>query len=251
MKNHRSSLGKKAVAALLALSLCCQSIQVRAQGVPVIDLANLVQSVLEVEQAIQQLNALKGQWDTAKTTLGSVENQFKSLTGKRLLGKILNNPKTRSALPENIVGMWDAISTGGKAGLTDFALQLAKNSKRFNCSTIENEERRKNCEVVQYAPLAQKAVAKQALDVASADIEEIGGLQDQIENTDDPKAVGELQLRMLVTMMRSVNKNLEMQAHQVFSNEEIDEARQAARAKLRAQMGKDAPKALANFKFSF
>ena len=70
--------------ALLAFAFLVQS-PVQAQGIPVIDAANL-------EQALQNIAAWQRQLQAMQQLYDQQVAQFKALTGARGFGDVLNNP---------------------------------------------------------------------------------------------------------------------------------------------------------------
>jgi len=75
-------------AAITAASAACP-----AQGIPVIDAANLVQTVQQVVNDITKINNQVQQ-------IGQLQSQLASMNGVRGLGTILDNPLLRNYVPE-------------------------------------------------------------------------------------------------------------------------------------------------------
>jgi type IV secretion system protein VirB5 len=100
---------KKAIGAA-SLSLCLFGASAPAHaGIPVIDVANLIQSILEVvawlQQAkdmVDQIEEAKNMVQEAKNTVAGIQTTISKLDGMRNLGSILNDPTIRSALPAEI-----------------------------------------------------------------------------------------------------------------------------------------------------
>jgi type IV secretion system protein VirB5 len=64
----------------------------RAQGIPVIDVANLVQTIQQVLDGITQINNQVQQ-------INQLQSQINSINGIRNLGNVFNNPLLRNYVP--------------------------------------------------------------------------------------------------------------------------------------------------------
>ncbi|MEO8924563.1 MAG: type IV secretion system protein, partial [Caldimonas sp.] len=61
-------------------------------GIPVIDVAALVQSVQEVMQSVQQITNQIRQ-------IEQLQSQYQAITGVRNLGTVMNNPALQNYIP--------------------------------------------------------------------------------------------------------------------------------------------------------
>lgn len=84
----------------IGLSFCLFGASAPAHaGIPVIDVANLVQSIMEVLAWYQQAQDMINQIQEAKNTVAGIKTTISKLDGARNLGSILNDPNIRGNLP--------------------------------------------------------------------------------------------------------------------------------------------------------
>ena len=99
------SLRRIAAAALLASSAGAQ-----AQGIPVIDIANLIQTIQQVMNDITEISNQVEQ-------ISQLQAQVSSMNGARMLGTVSDNPALRNYLPANAYTSLNAITGTGYGGL--------------------------------------------------------------------------------------------------------------------------------------
>ena len=160
----------------------------RAQGIPVIDIANLIQTILqvlndvtEIENQVQQI-----------TQLG---DQLKSINGMRNLGNILNNPMLKNYVPAEAYTYLNAVNTSGYSGLNATAKSLRDAGMVYNCMDLAGAART-NCQAALAQPYQQKGLLQDAMKSAAGRLTQINSLMDQINGTSDQKAVLEIQARI-------------------------------------------------------
>ena len=107
---------RKFLASIIACSLV-MPVAVYASGIPVVDVAGIAQMVQNAtataQQALDQLNQLKQQYDQAVAAAKAEKERFE---GNWSLGDILNDPTLTSYLPDD----WtDIYSSGDVSGLRD------------------------------------------------------------------------------------------------------------------------------------
>jgi type IV secretion system protein VirB5 len=183
-----SPIRRAVLKACLAFS-CLFGVQEGAvAGIPVIDGANLVQTIqqvindiTEIENQIQQITQLQSQID--------------NISGFRGLGSILNSPSLRNYIPANAQNTINAVTTSGYAGLSSSARSLRDATMIYNCLDKTGSARTR-CQAILGQPYQQKAFMQDALAKASGRISQINSLLAQVDSTDDPKSVQELQARI-------------------------------------------------------
>ena len=160
----------------------------RAQGIPVIDIANLIQTILqvlndvtEIENQVQQI-----------TQLG---DQLKSINGMRNLGNILNNPMLKNYVPAEAYTYLNAVNTSGYSGLNATAKSLRDAGMVYNCMDLAGAART-DCQAALAQPYQQKGLLQDAMKSAAGRLTQINSLMDQINGTSDQKAVLEIQARI-------------------------------------------------------
>jgi|SRR6185437_61904 len=119
---------KRAVAAvgIIAMIVAGPAAKIQAAGIPVIDSANLVQSVLQALAWIQQFQQMQQQ-------ILQAQQQISAITGSRNMGSLLNNLTMAGVVPSDVNAVYHAIRHGGVYGLTAAAQIIRNNRMLYNC----------------------------------------------------------------------------------------------------------------------
>ena len=152
-----------------------------AQGIPVFDAQNVVQSiaaVVQLEQQVQQEVQI-----------------YQSTVGTRGFGALLSNPVVANSLPSNWQSVYTAVQNGGYAGLTGSAQALRSASEIYNCADQSGIDQQV-CQRALNKPFQDKAFGQQAYQTELQELNQIQSLMQQIDVTQDPKGVAELQARV-------------------------------------------------------
>lgn len=173
-------------AAIAGLSTCTGP--ARAQGIPVIDVANLAQTI---QQVINDITAI----DNQVQQIMQLQRQFDSLNGFRGLGQVLNNPLLRNYVPAEAFKVVNAVNTAGYGGLNATAKVLRDLSMVYNCMDVPEADRTR-CQSRLAMPYQHKGLLQDAMKSAAGRLAQISGLMDEINGTDDQKAVQEIQARI-------------------------------------------------------
>ncbi|WP_213762411.1 P-type DNA transfer protein VirB5 [Caballeronia sp. dw_19] len=169
---------KVAGAAVVWATLSCVG---HAQGIPVFDAQNVAQAIATVAQLEQQVQQ-------------EIEI-YQSTVGTRGFGALLNNPVIPNSLPSNWQGVYTAVQSGGYAGLTGSAQALRSASEIYNCEDQTGIDQ-KVCQRALNKPFQDKAFGLQAYQTELQELNQIQSLMQQIDVTQDPKGVAELQARI-------------------------------------------------------
>ena len=183
---------RQRAAATLAIAFFANAIApAHASGIPTLDAANLADRAVKhaetIAKHVEQISVLKNQ-------LESQRRQLESITGTRNLGDILNNPAIRNALPADARQVLrDVNSANG-----DFA-DILKRIEREERLTGNYETDKKNLDArAENIALRSQALMEQSQRGMTARMKQVGDLQAQINQTQDPKAIADLQARLLV-----------------------------------------------------
>lgn len=151
---------KIAIKGIFVAIFLCASVNAKATGVPVIDVANLANSILQVsawgEQYGQMVSQIQNQVEQIQKAKEAIEN----MTGKRLLGMIKDEIRTNDTIPTEVQSALAAL---------EFPSDLTAAIKQITDTALRATERRGT---------------------------QISGLMREINNTNDPKAIAELQARL-------------------------------------------------------
>src|SRR5204863_2233864 len=168
------------IGALITLS----SVNARAQGIPVIDAANLVQTIQQVVNDITKINNQVQQ-------ITQLQNQLTSINGMRNLGNVFNNPMLRNYVPAEAYTYINAVDTSGYSGLNATAKALRDAGMVYNCMDLAGAARTE-CQASLAQPYQQKGLLQDAMKSAAGRLTQINSLMDQINATTDQKAVQEI-----------------------------------------------------------
>jgi type IV secretion system protein VirB5 len=160
----------------------------RAQGIPVIDAANLVQTVQQVVNDITEINNQVRQ-------IAQLQVQLDSINGARGLGSILNDPALRNYVPAKAYTVVNAVHSAGYAGLSPTAKSLRDAGMVYNCMDRPKASRTR-CQADLARPYQTKGLLQDAMKAAAGRLSQINALMDEIDATTDPKAVQEIQARI-------------------------------------------------------
>ena len=175
----------KIVAAVL---IAVGAARVRAQGIPVIDVANLAQTIQQVIGGITQINNQVQQ-------IAQLQSQINSINGVRNLGEIFDNPMLRNYVPAEAYTYLNAVSSTGYSGLSATGRALRDAGMVYNCMDLTGAART-TCQASLAQPYQHKGLLQDAMKAAGGRLLQIQSLMRQINATNDQKSVQELQARI-------------------------------------------------------
>ena len=211
----------KAVAAA-SLSFCLLGTAVPAHaGIPVIDVANLMQAIMEVmawtQQAkdmVSQITEAKNMVQEGKNAVAGIQTTIAKLDGARNLGSILNDPTIRSVLPaemQNAMGVLLAPS-----GVTSNAAAMSNVLASFGIAVPAGG-------ITKATALADMLLKSQAL-LQSAQTRErqLTQLASQVDAAPDAKASSDLVARNTLENARIMNTLMQQIAAQDLAKQQAD-----------------------------
>jgi type IV secretion system protein VirB5 len=197
-----------------------------AQGIPVIDVANLA-------QAIQQVTAWSNQYSQMVQQYQMLTNQLTAITGTRGLGEILNAAGLRQQLPADFVGQFEQLRSLGFAGASPAATAIYQSISTFNCaSQFPNDQKgRLSCEATALVVPTNISLINTSIASSQDRVRQLQGLMSHINAADDAKAAADLSNRITVEMAMLQNEKMMM---------DMALAQQQAQAKLLEQQKTEA-----------
>ena len=172
----------------IALALASVSSPSHAQGIPVIDIANVIQSIQQVINDVTKINNQVQQ-------IRQFQDQLASINGARNLGSVFNNSALNNYVPADSYNALNAVNSSGYGALTSTAKALRDAAMRYNCLDLSGSAR-SDCQASLAQPYQQKALLQDAMRAASGRLAQINALMAQINATGDQKAVLEIQARI-------------------------------------------------------
>ncbi len=202
----------------------------RASGIPVLDVANLMNAIQQYTQMVEQLAQLQAQLQQAK-------QQYESLTGSRGLGSIMSENYT-SAVPRNWQETLAAMEDGGSIGslATSIAEQASQlDDEHFNDVLDEvTASLRTNLE----NDASAQALNAQIYDNSGDRFERLQGLMGEINSAQDMKAIADLQARLQVESGMLTNELIKLQAmNAMIAKRDSIEENEAIQSSFRLRAG--------------
>ncbi|HGN0628610.1 TPA: P-type DNA transfer protein VirB5 [Pseudomonas aeruginosa] len=201
--------------------------------IPVTDGASIAKSV---ENQIETMAKWKMQYDQMVSQIDQMKQQYAAVTGARGMGELFNNPQLRDYLPHDWQSAYDSVKSGGYAGLSGRAESIYNDNKVYDaCTGFSSMEQRVNCEAQAVKGAQDKAFALDAYDAAKKRLSQIDQLMRQINQTQDPKAIAELQGRIAAEQAMIQNEQTKLQMYQMVAAAE-DRLQQQRRKEINAKI---------------
>jgi type IV secretion system protein VirB5 len=217
---------KPAIATLIAMGC----LGVRAQGIPVIDAANLVQTVQQVVNDITKINNQVQQ-------IVQIQAHLNSINGMRNLGSVFNSPLLHNYLPPQAFNAVNAVQTAGYAGLSSTAKALRDADMVYNCLDLAVVARA-DCQATLARGYQYKGLLQDAMHSAAGRLAQIQSLMDQINATADQKAVQEIQARIGAENALLAHETSQIQMLQGMADSEERIARSRDRERQYQMLGR-------------
>ncbi len=172
--------------------------------IPVTDVAAIAESAI---QHIETVLKWKDQYDQMTRQFEKLKETHKALTGARNLGEVFDDPKLRGYLPPEWNEAYRAMKRQGYEGLVRKGVDIYRDNQIFDaCERLEDEDERKACEAKAVKPSQDQGDASEILEKLAERSQQIKDLQSQINETEDPKAIAELQARLMVEQAAIANE---------------------------------------------
>ncbi|MBK9949318.1 MAG: type IV secretion system protein [Nitrospira sp.] len=174
--------------ALIGIVLTGSTAKTEASGIPVIDTANLVQSVLQALAWIQQFQQMHQQ-------IVQADQQIHAIMGSRNMGSLLNNLTLAGVVPSDVNAVYHAIRSGGVQGLTAAAQIIRHNRMLYNCEGKTGDALRICQNMLNQTPQSQAYYAN-TYQMLMGRMQQIRALTTRINQTEDAKEILELNGRI-------------------------------------------------------
>ncbi|RQS25611.1 P-type DNA transfer protein VirB5 [Burkholderia sp. Bp8992] len=189
----------------VAFVCAVRCIGAHAQGIPVYDAQSVVQAIATVGQLKQQVQ--------------QEMHIYQSTIGTRGFGALLSNPVVANSLPSNWQSVYTAIQNGGYAGLTGSAQALRSANRIYDCEDQTGVDQQV-CRRTLNKPYQDKAFGLQAYQTELQELDQIQSLAQQINATQDPKGVAELQARIQAESTAVGNEMTKLQLFRMLAETE-------------------------------
>lgn len=201
-----------------------------AQGIPVIDIANLIQTI---QQVLNDVTKIENQVEQ----ITQLQNQLSSITGARNLGNVFNSPTLQNYVPAEAYTVVNAVDTSGYSGLSPTAKNLRDAGMVYNCLDLAGAART-NCQATLAQPYQQKGLLQDAMKTAAGRLSQISSLMSQINGTTDQKGVLEIQARISAENAMLTHEMSQIQMLQGMADSEERIARSQDRERQYQMLGR-------------
>jgi type IV secretion system protein VirB5 len=202
----------------------------RAQGIPVIDAANLIQSI---EQVVNDITKIENQVQQ----ITQLQNQLTSISGIRNLGNVFNNPLLQNYVPTEAYNFLNNVDNSGYSALTTTAKTLRDAQMVYNCLDMSGAARTR-CQARLAEPYQQKGLLQDAMKTAAGRLAQITSLMTKINATTDQKGVLEIQARVDAENALLGHEMTQIQMLQAMSDSEERIARSQDRERQYETLGR-------------
>jgi len=202
----------------------------RASGIPVVDVANLQQQIMQYTQMIEQLRQMEAQLSQAKA-------QYEAMTGGRDMENLLRDVRY-DQVPSNWQETLAMMEGGGQVG--SLARSIREDTRRIDIDLLDTMDESLRTTTMDFGDSAamEQAVAAVAYDSAANRVQRLQSLMDAIPSATDVKAIGDLQARIQVEQAVLQNEVVRMQAFASLTDaQRAIEAQQVRESLLRANSG--------------
>lgn len=214
-------MNKKLITLLISAAFYCQN---SLAGIPVTVIADVPTQLNQIQNFAQMLKdyaMMVDQLNQMKQQFSQMEKDYKSVTGSRNLGDILNSPEFKQYLPDDWQDIYSNIRNNGYDGLSNAAKSLRDASKVFDtCSYINNPTEKRICEAQSIQAAQDQTFANDAYKKSTGRVQQIESLMTEINRTSDPKAIAELSARIQAEQALIQNEQTKLAMYQESSKAE-------------------------------
>jgi type IV secretion system protein VirB5 len=145
----------------------------------------------------------------------------------------MNNPALRNYLPQDWQKVYDSVKQGGYAGLSGTAKTMYK-QVYDSCKHITIDDERLSCEASAVKGAQDKGFAMDAYSKAQDRMDQIDQLMAKVNDTQDPKAIAELQARIAAEQANIQNEQTKLQMYAMVASAE-DKMQQQNKREMNAR----------------
>ncbi|RMP10027.1 P-type DNA transfer protein VirB5 [Pseudomonas syringae group genomosp. 3] len=215
--------------------------------IPVTVTSQVTESPMTLAEFTSNTTRWTQQFTQMKSQIDQMRQNYESITGNRGMGRIYDDPKYRDYLPNDWQQVYDSVKQGGWDGLEGRAAGIYSDNKIYDsCQSFGDTTQRNACQAQAVKPSQDKAYALDAYDQAKGRVSQLDQLMGQIDRTQDPKAIAELQGRIAAEQAMIQNEQTKLQMYQMVADAEgkIQQQRQVElNAKANARRGWVQPQA--------
>jgi type IV secretion system protein VirB5 len=214
----------------------------------VYDPSNYLQAVKQVQAWEQQYAQMTQSLQKAQATLTQVKAQVDAVTGVRGFGDLLNNPVLKQLIPSDLSHTLAGLNATG--ALSGNAAVLRSATMIYDCGDLSNPQQKTSCQAILAQNAQAQSVQQQTLALLNDRTTQIDALRAQINSTQDPKAIAELQARLAAEEAQVGNDQNKIAIANAMLETNRAAAVQAQRERVSALVATNKPSALDGFSFT-
>ncbi|MGN6424269.1 MAG: type IV secretion system protein [Asticcacaulis sp.] len=238
-----------AIAVVLALALpATAAYAIGGLGDIVYDPSNYLQAVRQVQAWEQQYQQMTQSLAKAEATFQQAKAQVDAVTGVRGFGDILNNPLLRNVVPADLSSTLTGLNSTG--ALSGKALELRKASAVYDCGDMTEAGAEVSCQALLGQNAQVRAIQQDTMVLLNERTTQIDALRGQIDATQDPKAIAELQARLEAEQAQVANDQNKIALANAMMAANAQAAAQAEQERVNALMASNKTSALDGFAFT-
>lgn len=202
-------------------------------GIPVIDVAALIQAVLDVfngvTQVANQITSIANEYTQIVNQYQQIKQlgeQITNISGWRDLGNVLNNRALQFFIPAESGDTFARIRTSGNSALSATAQALRQSNSLYNCMDLTGDQRTA-CQASLARPYESLALFEGGFNKAQDRMQQINDLLLRINTTVDQKGILELQGRIQgeTALLQQELAQIELARGMTEAAEQVDRAR--------------------------
>lgn len=177
-------------------------------GIPVIDGANLAQAIIQVQSWAQQYQQMVQQ-------IQQMQQQIQNTTGGRGFSALLNDPSFQAArrmLPQDAQTLLSLANGGSYGNLASSINSIKQATSTLSPSVFGNQSASDQWMADLNRAASNKALSMEAYTDATQRLQNLEGMIDKVSQTQDPKAIAELQARINAEQGIIQNEQAKIQA---------------------------------------
>jgi type IV secretion system protein VirB5 len=214
----------------------------------VYDPSNYLQAVKQVQAWEQQYQQMTQSLAKAEATYQQVKSQVDAVTGVRGFGDLLNNPLLRNIIPTDLATTLSGLNATGT--LSGKALSIRQGSEIYSCGDISNAAAKTTCQAILAQNAQAQAFQQDTMALLNQRSTQIDALRAEINTTQDPKAIAELQARLAAEEAQVANDQKKIAIANAMITANAQAAAQAEQERVNALMATDKPSVLDGFSFT-
>ena len=169
----------------------------------VYDPSNYAQAVKQVQSWEQQYQQMAQALIKAEATVQQLQTQTTAMTGNRGFGDLLNNPSLMATVPTNLPTTMSSLNSTGT--LSGTAASIRSSTAVYNCIDVTDVGAKIACQALLGQNAQAQSVQQQTMALLNQRTTQIEALRGQIDATNDPKSIAELQARLTAELAQVAN----------------------------------------------